>query len=45
MVWLTLLLLGALPTWPHHKNWGSGLTGGLGVVLVLLVVLVSLGRL
>ncbi|MBI5383331.1 MAG: DUF3309 domain-containing protein [Verrucomicrobia bacterium] len=39
-----LLLLGALPTWPHSKNWGYGPTGGLGVVLAILVVLVLLGR-
>ncbi len=44
MVLLVLLLLGALPTWPHSKNWGYGPTGGLGVVLAILVVLVLLGR-
>ena len=44
VVLLVLLLLGALPTWPHSKNWGYGPTGGLGVVLAILVVLVLLGR-
>ena len=44
MVLLVLLLLGALPTWPHSRNWGYGPTGGLGLVLVILVVLVLLGK-
>ena len=44
VVLFVLLLLGALPTWPHSKNWGYGPTGGLGLVLAILVVLVLLGR-
>jgi hypothetical protein len=44
LVLFVLLLLGALPTWPHSRNWGYGPTGGLGLVLAILVVLVVLGR-
>jgi hypothetical protein len=40
---LVLMLIGALPTWPHSRNWGYGPTGGLGLVLVILVVLLLLG--
>ena len=44
MILLVLMLIGALPTWPHSRNWGYGPTGGLGVVLAILVVLLLLGR-
>ena len=44
MVLLVLMLLGALPTWPHSRNWGYYPTGGLGLVLVILVVLLLLGK-
>jgi hypothetical protein len=40
MVLLILLLLGALPTWPYSRAWGYYPSGGLGVVLVILIVLV-----
>ena len=43
VVLLVLMLLGALPTWPHSRNWGYGPTGGLGLVLGILVVLLLLG--
>jgi hypothetical protein len=42
---LVLLLIGALPTWGHSRNWGYMPSGGLGLVLVILVVLVLMGRL
>ena len=45
MVVLILMLVGALPTWPHSKSWGYGPSGGLSLVLVVLVVLVVMGRL
>jgi hypothetical protein len=38
------MLLGALPTWPHSRSWGYGPTGGLGVILAILVVLLLLGK-
>jgi hypothetical protein len=44
VVLLVLMLIGALPTWPHSRNWGYGPTGGLGLVLTILVVLLLLGR-
>lgn len=44
VVVLILLLLGALPTWPHSKNWGYAPSGGLGLLVVILIVLVLLGR-
>jgi hypothetical protein len=45
VVLLVLMLVGALPTWPHSRNWGYGPTGGLGVLLIVLVALLLLGRL
>ena len=40
LVLLILLLLGALPTWPYSRSWGYYPSGGLGVVLVIVIVLV-----
>jgi hypothetical protein len=45
IVLLVLMLLGAFPTWNHSKNWGYGPSGGMGLVLVILVLLVLSGRL
>lgn len=42
---LVLLLVGALPTWPHSKNWGPYPSGGLGLVLLILIILLLTGRL
>lgn len=39
------MLLGAIPTWSYSKNWGYGPTGGLGLLLVAVVVLLLLGKL
>jgi hypothetical protein len=44
IVVLGLMLIGALPTWPHSTNWGYFPSGGLGLVLLVLVVLVLTGR-
>lgn len=44
LVILILALLGALPTWPHSRNWGYGPSSTLGVILVIIVVLLVLGR-
>jgi Protein of unknown function (DUF3309) len=41
---LILLLVGALPSWPHSANWGYGPSGALGTVLVVLLILVLIGR-
>ena len=44
IVILILALLGALPTWPHSRNWGYAPTGGLGLILIIVVILLVLGR-
>lgn len=41
---LILFLVGALPTWGHSRNWGYGPSGGLGLIVVILIILVLLGR-
>jgi hypothetical protein len=45
LVVVILLLLGALPTWPYSAGWGYYPSGGLGLVLLIVVVLALLGRL
>ena len=42
---LLLLLIGALPTWPYSTGWGYYPSGGLGLVLIVVVVLLLMGRL
>ena len=44
VILFVLMLIGALPTWSHSRNWGYAPTGGLGVALVILVVLLLLGK-
>ena len=45
LIILILLLIGAIPSWPHSRGWGYGPSGILGVVLVVLLILVLTGRL
>ncbi|MBZ5671507.1 MAG: DUF3309 domain-containing protein [Acidobacteriia bacterium] len=45
IVVVILMLFGALPRWGHSRNWGYAPSGGLGLVLVVLVILLLLGRL
>lgn len=45
LVVLLLLALGAVPAWPHSRSWGYYPAGGLGVVLLIVLVLVLMGRL
>jgi hypothetical protein len=45
LVIVVLMLLGAIPTWPHSRSWGYGPSGGLGLVLLILIVLMLSGRL
>jgi Protein of unknown function (DUF3309) len=45
VVLLLLIALGVLPTWPHSRSWGYYLSGGLGLVVLILVILLLLGRL
>lgn len=44
LVVLILFLVGALPTWPHSKNWGYYPSSGLGLVVLILLILLLLGR-
>jgi uncharacterized protein DUF3309 len=44
LIIILLMLIGAIPTWPHSRNWGYGPSGGLGVLFVILLVLLLLGR-
>ncbi len=44
LILLVLLLVGALPTWPYSGAWGYYPSGGLGLVLIVLLVLVVSGR-
>ena len=44
LVILILFVVGALPTWPYSASWGYGPSGGLGVILLVLVILVLTGR-
>ncbi len=41
---LVLLLIGALPTWPYSRTWGYGPTGGLGLVLLIVLILALMGQ-
>jgi hypothetical protein len=45
LIILILLLLGALPTWPYSTAWGYYPSGGLGLVLLIVVILALTGRL
>ena len=45
LIVLILLLIGVIPTWPHSKSWGYGPSGGLGLVVIILIVLLLMGRL
>jgi hypothetical protein len=45
LIVLVLLLLGALPTWPYSTGWGYYPSGGLGLLLIVLLLLVVTGRL
>ena len=44
LIILVLILIGAVPTWPHSRSWGYGPSGIVGVVLVVLLILVLMGR-
>ena len=44
LVVAVLMLLGVLPAWPHSRGWGFAPSGGLGLVVLVLVVLVLSGR-
>jgi hypothetical protein len=45
IILLILLLIGALPTWPYSSGWGYYPSGGLGLILIIFIILLLLGRL
>ncbi|EJL91314.1 Protein of unknown function (DUF3309) [Herbaspirillum sp. CF444] len=45
LIVLILILIGALPAWPHSRSWGYGPSGIAGTVVIILLILVLLGRL
>lgn len=44
LIVLVLLLLGVIPTWPHSRNWGYAPSGIVGLVVLVLVILLVMGR-
>lgn len=44
IVVLILVLIGAIPTWPHSRSWGYRPSGLLGIVLIVVIILLLLGR-
>jgi hypothetical protein len=44
LIILILFLIGALPRWPHSQNWGYYPSGGLGLVVIILIILLLMGR-
>ena len=45
IVLAVLMMLGAIPAWPHSRSWGYGPSGGLGLVLLIVLLLLLTGRL
>jgi hypothetical protein len=45
LVIVALMLIGAIPGWPHSRSWGYGPSGGIGLVLIILIILLLTGRL
>ncbi len=45
LVVLILALIGVIPTWGHSKGWGYGPSGGIGLVLLIVIILLVMGRL
>ena len=44
LIVVILLLIGAVPAWPHSRRWGYGPSGVLGVILIVLIILTLMGR-
>jgi hypothetical protein len=44
LIILILILIGALPSWPHSRSWGYYPSGAIGVIVIILIVLLVLGR-
>ena len=44
LIVLVLMLVGALPTWPHSREWGYYPSGGIGLIVLILIILLLSGR-
>jgi hypothetical protein len=44
LIVLVLILLGVFPAWPHSRGWGYGPSGGIGLVLLILIIRLVMGR-
>jgi hypothetical protein len=44
LIILILLLIGALPSWPYSTGWGYYPSGGIGLILLILIILLAMGR-
>jgi len=44
LIILVLMLVGAFPSWPHSRSWGYGPSGGLGLVVIIFLILLLMGR-
>jgi hypothetical protein len=44
IILLVLLVIGALPTWPHSRSWGYYPSGGIGLLVIILIILLLMGR-
>ncbi len=44
LIVLVLMLVGSFPSWPHSRSWGYGPSGGLGLIVVILLILLVMGR-
>ena len=45
LIVLILMLIGAIPSWAHSRSWGYGPSGGVGLLVVIVLVLLVMGRL
>jgi hypothetical protein len=45
LIVVVLMLIGAIPGWPHSRKWGYGPSGSIGLILIVLLVLLLMGRL
>ncbi len=44
LIVLILMLIGAIPSWPHSRSWGYGPSGGLGLIVLIVIILLVMGR-
>jgi hypothetical protein len=44
LIVIVLMFIGAIPSWPHSRSWGYGPSGGLGIVVLILIILLVMGR-